>query len=139
MTRELVQSIRTAIPTLIVTAQNELRRIEEELHELSVDSSVDLTSNNENRTRYLTEKFFRETQAFADRIRRVKEGEQIGVSLYAERNEYNKQFYDGMQRCKLTNRQLVQTIRGKMVSTQGPEPSDVSSAQNALCLISYLL
>lgn len=125
LTRELVRSIKQALPSLISDVRTKINQIEGQFRQLGIEDYTQLLLTSEARSRHLTDKLFAAMQLFRTEIHNVEEGAQVNNPLYAKRNELNQIFYDQMHNCKLENNKLIQLIRTAMIATQGPEPSDV--------------
>ena len=125
LTRELVRSIKQAIPRLLNDLSVKVTQTEQQFRHLGIEDYTQLALTHEARSRYLTDKLFAAMQQFRTEIHGVEEGAQVNNPLYAKRNELNQQFYDNMHRCKFEQEKLIQLIKSAMIATQGPEPSDV--------------
>ena len=126
LTRELVRSIKQALPRLITDLRTKTTNVEQQFRHLGIDDYTQLLLTNEARSRHLTDKLFAAMQLFRTEIHGVEEGARVNNPLYAKRNELNDRFYKDMHDCKFENNHLLQLIKAAMIATQGPEPSDVS-------------
>ncbi|CAF4291763.1 unnamed protein product, partial [Adineta steineri] len=124
LTRELVRSIKQALPRLITDLRTKINNVEQQFRQLGIEDYTQLLLTNEARSRHLTNKLFTAMQSFRTEIHGVEEGAQVNNPLYSKRNELNQQFYDEMHNCKLDNNKLIQSIKSAMIATQGPEPAD---------------
>lgn len=126
LTRELVRSIKQALPRLITDVRGKINQIEGQFRQSGIEDYTQLLLANDARSRHLTDKLFAAMQLFRTEIHSVEEGAQVNNPLYAKRNQFNQIFFTDMHNCKLDNHKLIQSIKDAMIATQGPEPADVS-------------